>query len=120
LSWVVPLPADLSSIPNDSDSWPSSCWAYVWRFSQLRIVQFGKGYAPLNGRVLEFQAETAEQAAETASSLFRPLSPSVIGPNGIQLDPDPEPQGSNFPRQLDSGTFSDIWLTVTNTYTTGP
>jgi hypothetical protein len=85
---VVPLPVDPSSIPSDNDSWPSPCWAYVSRFRQLRIVQFGKGYALLNGRVLEFQAETAEQAAETASSLFRPLSPYVIGPNGIQLDPD--------------------------------
>jgi len=85
----TPPPVDPSLLPRDYGTLPSPCWAYFWRFNQLRIARLGKDYWLLNGDSLESRAKSAEEAAESASFLYQPFPGHVLGPDGIEPDPDP-------------------------------
>jgi len=86
---VLPPSIDRSLLPPDHSGFPAPCWAYVWRFYQLRIAKFGADYWLLIGNTLELRAKTAEEVAEIAATLFQPYPAHLWGPDAVQLDPDP-------------------------------
>jgi hypothetical protein len=63
-------------------------WSYTWQFNHLRIEQFGESYCLSNGDELIETLASAADAARTAADLFQPFPAHVLGPHGIEPDPD--------------------------------
>jgi hypothetical protein len=63
-------------------------WSCTWRFNHLGIERFGESYWLFNGNEVLGRFPSAEEAAEAAATLFQPYPAHVIGPRGIDPNPD--------------------------------
>ncbi|BCS88161.1 hypothetical protein PSDVSF_14030 [Pseudodesulfovibrio sediminis] len=87
-------------LPYEEVAWSGAVYSYQWNFEYLRIVSWRTGYALINGNEKLMEAASREECAQVASEVFCPSCGLVIGPAGVEENPD-----SGVPSDLSKWTI---------------